>query len=185
MTNIKAGVVLVTRYTTPHSSVYESYIDYMARDCATRQRNASKFMLSSLSDDLSYVGYAFDYMDDARKSSNLFTATKDNLSKDDILELQTAFRTAQKNGSPMWQSIISFDNAFLEQYGIYRHEMQLLDEKRIRSLTRVCMKRMLQKRICCKPPFILQASTTTLTTSMSILQLLNPYPLVQKLPSKK
>ena len=119
MTNIKAGVVLVTRYTTPHSSVYESYIDYMARDCATRQRNASKFMLSSLSDDLSYVGYAFDYMDDARKSSNLFTATKDNLSKDDILELQTAFRTAQKNGSPMWQSIISFDNAFLEQYGIY------------------------------------------------------------------
>lgn len=26
MTNIKAGVVLVTRYTTPHSSVYESYI---------------------------------------------------------------------------------------------------------------------------------------------------------------
>lgn len=145
MANIKAGVVLVTRYTTPHSSVYESYIDYMARDCATRQRNASKFMLSSLSDDLGYVGYAFDYMDDARKSSNLFTATKDSLSKDEILELQTAFRTAQKNGSPMWQSIISFDNTFLEQYGIYSREMQLLDEERIRSLTRVCMKRMLQK----------------------------------------
>ena len=112
MANIKAGVVLVTRYTTPHSSVYESYIDYMARDSATRQRNASKFILSSLSDDLGYVGYAFDYMDDARKSSNLFTATKDSLSKDEILELQTAFRTAQKNGSPMWQSIISFDKLF-------------------------------------------------------------------------
>ena len=55
MANIKAGVVLVTRYTTPHSSVYESYIDYMARDSATRQRNASKFRLSSLSDDLGYV----------------------------------------------------------------------------------------------------------------------------------
>ena len=34
---------------------------------------------------------------------------------------------------------------FLEQYGIYSREMQLLDEERIRSLTRVCMKRMLQK----------------------------------------
>ena len=44
---IKAGVVLVTRYTTPSNSSYQSYIDYMARDKASRQANAPKYVFPS------------------------------------------------------------------------------------------------------------------------------------------
>lgn len=142
---IKAGVVLVTRYTTPSNSSYQSYIDYMARDKASRQANAPKYVFPALIKDMSYAGYSFDYMGDASKTTDLFSDELDTIDQDDMAALKKAFNAAQKNGSPMWQSIISFDNAFLAQYGIYDPESQTLDENRIRHLTRICMRRMLQK----------------------------------------
>ena len=126
---IKAGVVLVTRYTTPSNSSYQSYIDYMARDKASRQANAPKYVFPALIKDMSYAGYSFDYMGDASKTTDLFSDELDTIDQDDMAALKKAFNAAQKNGSPMWQSIISFDNAFLAQYGIYDPESQTAEKE--------------------------------------------------------
>ena len=50
------------------------------------------------------------YNDYLAKTDSLFTKDNDNLNEIDILELKELFETAQKNGSLLWKTVISFDN---------------------------------------------------------------------------
>lgn len=129
---INAGVVVTTRFVVPSADTFQNYIEYINRDTATRNEHYTEYS--------AYQGY----MDNPEKTTELFTADKDKLSAVEKQKLKQAFQIAQKNGSLMWQTVISFDNAFLEKNGIYNSETQTVDENKMRELTRGCMENMLK-----------------------------------------
>lgn len=129
---IKAGVTLMQDFCRPGSDAYKGYIDYITREEAQRNNAFATFNLFN------------DYMGNPEKSTGLFTADKDALSYKEKKELKEIFETAQKNGSMMWQTVISFDNAWLEKNGVYNDEKKLLDERKLKEVVRVAVDRLLK-----------------------------------------
>lgn len=134
--DISPGVVIVTKFCTSDDRVFDEYVEYMDRDEAVRTEGNSKFNL---------FGEFMDYMDDPERSSGLFTSGKDSLIEEEKAQLKAAFKLAQNNESLMWQTVISFDNAFLEENGLYDRENQILDEKKLKEITRGCMRKILKE----------------------------------------
>jgi len=127
--NSMVGIVAVTRFCEAGSSAFSSYIDYIDRNNAVRKDNLDKFNI--------FAEY-MDYMDDESKAiageeqqtekvSALFTKNKDVLTDAEKRGVKGLFQTAQTNGSNMWQTVISFDNAYLEELGIYDYETDTLN----------------------------------------------------------
>ena len=52
---------------------------------------------------------------------------------------------AQDNGSLMWQTVISFDNRWLAEHGIYDAKNNVLDERKLKEIARGGVNRMLEK----------------------------------------
>lgn len=124
---VKAGVVFVSRFCVPSAKVFSNYINYMDRDEATRVENEYKFNLYN------------DYMGNPEKTSGLFTYDKDNLTQKEKKSLKDNFKTAQENGSIMWQHVISFDNEWLKDCGIINKETDQVNELRLKEATRAAM----------------------------------------------
>lgn len=136
------GVILKSRFVFSKQK-FTNYINYIDRDEAIRNIGFK-----------SYSAFVDDYMDNPRKqsagfntnserTSALFTETKDQLSYNEKKELKNQFQKAQEAESPMWQNVLSFDNRFLQQHGIYDSKTGILDEAKIRNVTRLAMKEML------------------------------------------
>ncbi len=126
-----AGVVLVTEFTVPEqssssSSNFSGFVEYIDRESA-----------KSVSDYLNY-------MDNENKTDTLFTDTSDEITSEQKECLKTAFDMAQENGSLMWQTVLTFDNDFLEEHGLYDTESKVLDSKKIMEYTRGCMSNLLK-----------------------------------------
>lgn len=147
--DIKAGIVLVNAFTTGGTDSYNAYIDYIDRNEATRNTHYNEFVIKDLKKDGSnlnntsensadYIGY----MDNPEKTGGIFTASQDSLTGEQKKTLKSAFRKAQSNKSIMWQSILSFDNRWLDKYGIYDPSTHSLNEEKIRQVTRMCVARM-------------------------------------------
>lgn len=132
MGNVKAGVVVVTKFCRAGSGKFQSYINYIDRKEAARTENSSKYNLYQ------------DYMGNPEKTSGIFTADNNNLNLQEKQALKELFEAAQENGSLMWQTVISFDNRWLEQNGLYRSEENLLDEDRIKEVSRGAVEKMLK-----------------------------------------
>ena len=107
MSEIKAGVIVKTRFCEAGSSVFGEYIEYIDREDAKRNEMLSEYNLYN------------DYMDNPEKTTGIFTKDKMKLSDQDKKDLKNTFRIAQDNGSLMWQTVISFDNRWLEEHGLY------------------------------------------------------------------
>ena len=80
-----------------------------------------------------------DYMDNPEKTLGLFTKDKDTLTPEEKNNYKKLFQLAEDNGSIMWQHVISFDNRWLEEQGIYDSETHLVNEIKLRQLTRLAM----------------------------------------------
>ena len=133
MGDIKAGVVLVTKFIRPTSKAFSGYIDYIDRDEAVRNEYSDK-----------WNGYV-DYMGNPEKTSELFTAASDRLTDDEKQKLKRDFKHAQENDNLMWQTVISFDNRWLEKNGLYDSTTNTLNVEKMKELTRNSMKKMLEK----------------------------------------
>ena len=131
-----AGVVCVTRFCESGSGQFKSYVDYMDRDEAVRKDALPAYNL--FEDYLDYVG-------DTRKMGGLFTKEKDSLEPDEKDQLKEVFAKAEENGSNMWQTVISFDNKYLAENGLYDSENDMLDAKRLMNVTRKAVTTMLEK----------------------------------------
>lgn len=140
------GVVLASQFVVAESAKFSSYIDYIDRAAAVRN--------DAYQD---YSAYMDAYMDNPDKqlqrdgfnpesetTSNIFTADSDQLDTGQKQGLKQQFQIAQKNGSVMWQNVISFDNPWLEQQGLYDSGSGFLDEARLKSVTRAAMRQMCQ-----------------------------------------
>lgn len=133
MAGIKAGVVLVTKFIRPNSKAYAGYIDYIDRDEAVRNEYSDK-----------WNGYA-DYMGNPEKTTEMFSAGSDRLSAEEKQQLKEDFISAQERGNLMWQTVLSFDNRWLEKQGLYDSSTNTLNADKLKELTRNSMKKMLEK----------------------------------------
>lgn len=135
---INVGVVFSSRFKTGTNRKFSSYINYMDRESAIRTHHFSEYNM------VDYDGYN-NYMSNPEKSSGLFSSQKDNLSKNEITHLKEQFKIAQKNDSVMWQDVVSFDNRWLEKYGMYNESTGVLNEKAIMQAVRESVKDILEK----------------------------------------
>jgi hypothetical protein len=142
---INAGVVLVTKFVVPGDKTFVGYIDYIDRDSATRNANTSKYTISDLQNEAQKYNQYTEYMDNPEKTTDLFTADDDELVPEKKQQLKKVFETAQENQSLMWQTVISFDNRWLADNGLYDYETRTLDEKKLKECTRGCMRKILEK----------------------------------------
>ncbi|MEK5500997.1 MobP2 family relaxase [Bacillus sp. FSL M8-0168] len=136
---IKSQFVLSNNeFSTTHQKSFEEYIKYIERKEATdKQKNE----LKNLDTFSSYQ----DYMSNEVKTSSLFTKDEDILSNEGKKNLKKLFSLAQKNGSVMWQDVISFNNEWLEKHGIYDSKTNTLDEKKLKDVTRQSLEVMSEK----------------------------------------
>lgn len=143
-----AGIVCVTEFCTADSGVFASYIDYIDRDNATRKHNLKKYDV--------FHNY-LEYMDNEEKTiknemekglekvSSLFTRNQDILSMEDKKNIKKQFQMAQNNKSNMWQTVISFDNKYLEELGLYDSSSHTLNEPKMIRASRKAIDSMLEK----------------------------------------
>lgn len=129
---IKAGVVLVNKYCKPDSKIYSGYVKYMNRDKAVRAEHTAEFDMFN------------EYMGNPEKTTGLFMDGKRTMTEKEIQEAKELFEMAQENGSFMWQTVISFDNVWLEKNGLYDSESKALNEDKIKELATNGVNRMLQ-----------------------------------------
>lgn len=130
------GVIVRNKFVVPSDvKNFKDYLSYKNRTEASREAVLKRYE--------QYEEYVNAYMNNAEKATGLFTAENDRLSKEQFDKMGEIFETAKINGSLLWQPIISFDNSFLEENGLYRSENHWLDESRLREYVRNGMKRML------------------------------------------
>ena len=122
----------------PGSDKFQSYIDYIDREEAQRNNAFSTYNIFS-----DYEQYN-EYMGNPEKSSGLFTADKDSLTYAEKKELKSIFEMAQDNQSLMWQTVISFDNRWLEKNGLYDPEKKVLDEQKVKETVRKAINRLME-----------------------------------------
>lgn len=135
MTEIKAGIIAVTEFMRPGKSSYKGYIDYIGRKSAVR---------SDMPLQKQYSAY-MDYMDNPEKSTGLFTAHSDSLTTEERRQIKERFAQAQEKGSFLWQTVVSFDNTYLEHLGLYDAKANLLDEKKLLQAIRQGAEKMYEK----------------------------------------
>lgn len=138
------GVVAVNTFCRADSKYFAGYIGYMDREEAVRKEHIEDFDLFS-----EYMGYMGNRMKtktsgQTEKISGLFTSDADVLTGDEIGKLKDVYKQAQKNGSLMWQIVISFDNGWLAEMGVYDRGTHTLDEKRMRTAVRASVNAMMQ-----------------------------------------
>lgn len=143
-----ASIVVVTRFCESSGSSFNKYINYIDRDNATKRESLDKYNLFG-----DYIKYMENeektiqkhYEEGTEKVSSLFTKDKDNLSPEEKDNVKELFKKAQVNGSNMWQTVISFDNSYLSEIGIYDSRTQFLNEKVLIAAGRKAISSMLEK----------------------------------------
>lgn len=132
------GIVYASKFIAGSNQTFQKYIDYINRSEAVRTSHVQDFNM------IDFDGYNH-YMGNPEKTSALFSSATNALTNSQKQELKQQFVQAQKNDSVMWQDVISFDNQWLEKYGLYDPGANTLDESRIMDSVRSSMKQILEQ----------------------------------------
>ncbi|RXZ02802.1 MobP2 family relaxase [Fictibacillus sp. S7] len=135
-TSKEASVIVKSRFVLPGSQAFKNYIDYVDRDKAKRE--------STNENNLDFMNYQ-DYMGNQHKTTSLFTNQFDSLNEEQKAKLKRTFSIAQKNESILWQDVISFDNKWLEEHGVYHSKSHSIDEKKLKEVARLSLNEMLKR----------------------------------------
>lgn len=135
------AVVLKSKFVMPSSAEYKKYVDYIDREDVKKVLKMDR--ASKQLNDFQVFHSYMDYMGDDEKQGSLFTNDADQLDEKEKIELKNAFTKAEQKGSPLWQDVISFDNAWLEKQGTFISKTGELDEAKIKNVVREAMKVML------------------------------------------
>ncbi|MGY3725455.1 hypothetical protein SAMN05421767_10419 [Granulicatella balaenopterae] len=117
------AIIVAMKFSTGRGKNFQKYLDYMDRDETKAYINNTDFAKFN------------DYMGNPDKSSGLFTSANDQLSLEEIKKLKGEFKIAQKDNSPLWQLVYSFDNNFLKEQGLL-NKYGVLDETKIKEAIR-------------------------------------------------
>ncbi|MGI8314925.1 MobP2 family relaxase [Halobacillus mangrovi] len=132
---VTPGVVLKTKFVTANKKGFQDYVQYVDREEAKGKGDAHRSMFSLYNH----------YMDDPDKTSALFTQQSDHLSVEGKQGIKSLFEQAQKKNSIMWQDVITFDNDWLKNRGVYDAKTHTLDEDALKQVTRKSMQSMMKK----------------------------------------
>lgn len=124
------------RFERPGGEHFSGYISYIDRSDAMRAKHFKDWNA------ISYDGYNH-YMENPEKSTGIFTAGKDQLNLDARKQLRQSFENAERHGSVMWQTVVSFDNMFLAEHGLYDPQTQAVDQQKLRTAIRTGMNKLL------------------------------------------
>lgn len=124
------GIVSVMRFERPGGKHFAGYINYINRSDALREQHFKDWNA------VSFDGYN-QYLENPQKSTGIFTAGRDQLDLNARKALRREFVAAEKNGSVMWQIVVSFDNAFLQALGLDQ------DQPKLRNAIRTGMRQLL------------------------------------------
>jgi len=126
MGELISGCNVMQHFCISGSDAFGGYITYIDRDEAIRNEKISEYNLYN------------DYMGNPEKTTGLFTKGEDRLSGEEKRDLKMQFVNAQMHGSIMWQTVISFDNRWLAQQGLYEQkgDIIILDENKIKEVVR-------------------------------------------------
>lgn len=115
---------------------YGFYVDYMDREDTKMEEKIEE--LIKVSDSIKNDTY-IQYMENPLKTNNVFNEGSQSLSKDEIKKIKESFVESQKNESPMWQQVFSFDNIFLKENGLLADDGKLYEEP-LKNATKLAMK---------------------------------------------
>ncbi|AXQ79730.1 hypothetical protein DDV21_005470 [Streptococcus chenjunshii] len=159
------NITFMLQYTEANSQ----YVDYTNRDEAVKidtelSLETNRQMIEGLTEDemtriqeavpetqLNFREY-IDYMNRSYATENqseeitaVFTQKADYLQKRRLNDLKNKLESAYQNGSLLWQGVISFDNAFLAEQGLYDVATGQVDQKAIKAAMRDMMPTLIQK----------------------------------------
>ncbi len=159
------NITFMLQYTEANSQ----YVDYTNRDEAVKideelSLETNRQMIEGLTEDemtriqeavpetqLNFREY-IDYMNRSYATENqseeitaVFTQEADYLQKRRLNDLKNKLESAYQNGSLLWQGVISFDNSFLAEQGLYDVATGQVDQKAIKAAMRDMMPTLIQK----------------------------------------
>lgn len=159
------NITFMFQYTEANSQ----YVDYTNRDEAVKideelSLETNRQMIEGLTEDemtriqeavpetqLNFREY-IDYMNRSYATENqseeitaVFTQEADYLQKRRLTDLKNKLESAYQNGSLLWQGVISFDNTFLAEQGLYDVATGQVDQKAIKAAMRDMMPTLIQK----------------------------------------
>lgn len=111
------------------------YVDYMDREDTKMEEKLEE--LNKISDTIKNDSY-IQYMENPLKTNNVFNEISDSLSKEEIIIIKESFVQSQRNESPMWQQVFSFDNQFLKENGLLAEDGKL-NEAPLKKATKIAM----------------------------------------------
>ncbi|WP_079473990.1 MobP2 family relaxase [Marinococcus halophilus] len=130
----KTAVVVTSEFSIPKKTMgdkrFSNYVNYMDRDEAKNEQDFASYN---------------DYMDDDQKATSLFNSYKDDLSNEEKEQVQKEFKRGQEKGSILYKDVISFDNEWLQENGIYDPTTKQVDEKKLKEITRTAVSDMHEK----------------------------------------
>lgn len=131
--SIAAGIVMMNKFISPGDKRYQGAIDYLDKEKSKRMNNLDKF-----------DAFKENYKEQLPiRMTALFDARQDALDQESKQRLKEDFLKARAKKSPMWQTVFSFDNEFLEELGLYRMgQHDFIDEAAIREATRTAMNKL-------------------------------------------
>ncbi|HHT7812914.1 TPA: MobP2 family relaxase [Streptococcus suis] len=157
-------ITFMLQYTEPNSQ----YVDYTNRDEAVRVEElaleTTRQMVEGVTEEevkqvqeavpetqLNFREY-IDYMNrsyaterQSEEVTAIFTQTADYLQRSRMTELKEQLEAAYQNGSLLWQGVLSFDNTFLAEQGLYDISTGQVDQKAIKAVMRDMMPTLIQK----------------------------------------
>lgn len=98
---------------------FREYVDYMNRSYATEGQSET--------------------------ITAVFTQSSDYLQRKHLTTLKNQLKEAYENGSLLWQGVISFDNKFLAEQGLYDLATDQVDQKAIKAVMREMMPTLIKK----------------------------------------
>ena len=103
---------------------FKDYVDYTDREAAR--------------DRLEYSGM-MGYMEDERKTTNLFGKRSDHLEQAEKERIKQVFDRTEEEGHPMWQTVISFDTEWLSENGLFDPESGKVRSEKLMEYSRIFM----------------------------------------------
>lgn len=131
---MKPAVVLKSKFVVSNDKAFNDYINYIDRDGAKQVIDYTHDFNNQ--NDFTLFHSFMDYMGNEEKEGELFNKDANSLDKKEKGLLKEGFSHAQGKGSPMWQDVISFDNEWLEEQGLYDSTNHELNEDKIKDVTR-------------------------------------------------
>lgn len=151
------AITVMLDYTTP----YAKFVDYTNRKEATEveinqeieerlvegvsQETANKISKEVPEQNLDYVGY-IDYMkrsyatkEDSAEKTGIFTSNTLNADIEEAKNIKNMLQKARSNNSILWRGVISFDNDFLAQNGLYDPKTKKVDQVGIKKAIQKAM----------------------------------------------